>query len=228
MIQRKDRMMERMNPRILTLAAVASLGCLGGAAPAFAQGYYQYQYPTDRPVQWFIDGGANITEGQTATNFKNGWTFGTGVNIKPAPGPFMLRLGVDYSYFDASDQLLAQNPSANYGNMQTVTGFVDGMLELPINPWTRMYVMGGPGLGYRGIYLTRGGVYCTPFFCGPSYGSGALVGSDTSTNFAWNAGLGIDFALPGGQSWFVEARYERLETSYAPTEFIPLRVGLRF
>jgi hypothetical protein len=37
----------------------------------------------------------------------------------------------------------------------------------------------------------------------------------------------VDFALPAGQSWFVEARYERIETQ-EPTEFIPIRFGLRF
>jgi opacity protein-like surface antigen len=219
--------MTRMYKRTRTPSALVLLGCLAAAGPAFAQGYYQYQ-PVQRPVQWYINGGASITEGDTAGNFNNGWTIGAGVNVKPAPGPFMLRFGVDYSYFDASDQLISANPTADYGYMQTVTGFADGVLELPINPWTRVYAMGGPGFGYRGIYLTSGGVYCTPFFCGGGYGSGALVGRDTSTNFAWNAGVGVDFALPGGQSWFVEARYERFDTSFAPSEFIPIRVGFRF
>lgn len=219
--------MSGMRKPIRTLAALALLGCLAGAGPAFAQGYYGYR-AADRPVQWYVEGGPSLTEGDTAGNFNDGWTIGAGVNVKPAPGPFMLRLGVDYSYFDASDQLISANPSANYGYMQTLTGFADGVIELPINPWMRLYAMAGPGFGYRGIYLTSGGVYCTPFFCGPGYGSGALVGRDTSTNFAWNAGAGVSFALPGGQSWFVEARYERLETSFAPTEFIPIRVGYRF
>jgi hypothetical protein len=37
----------------------------------------------------------------------------------------------------------------------------------------------------------------------------------------------VDFALPRGQSWFVEARCEEIETAQ-PTQFIPIRVGLRF
>lgn len=219
--------MEPMNSRTRILSALVLLGCVAGSAPAFAQGYYRSQ-PADRPVQWFVDGGAAITESDTNTNFNNGWTFGGGVNIKPAPGPFMLRLDLNYSYFDASDLLIAANPTANYGYMETLTGFADGVLEVPFNPWTRFYVMAGPGFGWRGVYLTNAGVYCTPYFCGPGYGPGALVARDTSTNFAWNAGVGVDFALPGGQSWFLEARYERLDTSPAPTEFIPLRVGFRF
>jgi opacity protein-like surface antigen len=219
--------MERMSIRTRILAGLGLLGCLAVAAPAFAQGY-GYRYPADRPVQWFVNGGGAITESDTNTNFNNGWTLGGGVNIKPAPGPFLLRLDLNYSYFDASDQLIAANPTANYGYMETLTGFADGVLEIPINPWTRIYAMAGPGFGWRGVYLTDAGVYCTPYFCGGGYGSGALVARDTSTNFAWNAGVGINFALPGGQSWFLEARYERLETSPAPTEFIPLRVGFRF
>jgi opacity protein-like surface antigen len=221
--------MTRMYRHIRILSALALLGSLAAAGPALAQGYYQYQYqPVDRPVQWYVDGGASITEGDTAGNFNNGWTVGAGLNVRPAPGPFSLRFGVDYSYFEASDQLIAANPSANYGYMQTLTGFADGVLELPVNPWTRVYAMAGPGFGYRGIYLTSGGVYCTPFFCGSGYGSGALVGRDTSTNLAWNAGVGVDFGLPGGQSWFIEARYERFDTNFAPSEFIPIRIGFRF
>jgi len=220
--------MERMNSRTRILSALVLVSCVAGAAPAFAQGYYGSRYPADRPVQWYVNGGAAITESDTNTNFNNGWTLGGGVNIKPAPGPFMLRLGLDYGYFDASDQLIAANPTANYGYMETLTGYADGVLEVPFNPWTRFYVMAGPGFGWRGVYLTNAGVYCTPYFCGGGYGPGALVARDTSTNFAWNVGAGIDFALPGGQSWFLEARYERLDTSPAATEFIPIRVGFRF
>jgi opacity protein-like surface antigen len=220
-------MMQRMKSYTRILAPLALLGCLGAAAPAFAQVYsYRYQ-AADRPVQWFISGGAAIPESDTASNFNNGWTFGGGVNIRPAPGPFLVRLDFNYSYFDASGQLIAANPSANYGYMQTFTGFADGVLEAPFNPWMRLYVMAGPGFGYRGIYLTNS-AYCNPYFCGPGYGPGTVVGRDTSTNFAWNAGVGLDFRLPGGQSWFLEARYERLQTSPAPTEFIPIRVGFRF
>jgi hypothetical protein len=54
-----------------------------------------------------------------------------------------------------------------------------------------------------------------------------VVASDSQTRRTWNAGAGLDFAPPGGQSWFVEARYEEIATAQ-PTQFIPIRVGLRF
>jgi opacity protein-like surface antigen len=200
------------------------------AAPALAQ---MYPYPAQRPVQWFIDGGASVTQGQTGNDFDNGWTLGTGVNIRPDPSqPFSLRMEVNYSRFEATNGFINANEAASNtpidnGSMQTVTGFVDGVLSAPMTPWVRFYATGGVGLGYRRIELTQNGFLCDPFFCGSGFGRNALVASSDTTRFAWNAGAGIDFALPGGQAWFVEARYERIE-SPQPTEYVPIRFGFRF
>jgi opacity protein-like surface antigen len=216
-------MMKRMKyARMLALPVFVGL-----AGPALAQ---VYQYPAQRPVQWFLDGGASITEGRTADDFNNGWTIGTGVNIRPDPTqPFMLRAEVNYSRSTATGQFIALNEAEtgtpiDRGSLQTVTGFVDGVLEEPVG-WARFYAMGGAGIGYRRIELTQNGFLCDPFFCS-GFGH-ELVASSDSTHFAWNAGVGVDFPLPAGQSWFIEARYERIETS-TPTEFVPIRIGLRF
>ncbi|HEY0768484.1 MAG TPA: outer membrane beta-barrel protein [Steroidobacteraceae bacterium] len=207
----------------------ASLALLGCGAPAFAQ---VYQYPPTRPLQWFIDGGATVTQGRTADFLGSGWTIGTGFTLRPAPGPFMLRVDLNYSRFGATNQLISLGQAVNgtqvdNGYGQTVTGFLSGVLQAPVNPWMRFYATGGVGLGYRRIELTQNAFLCDAFFCGSDFGSSTLVASQATTRFAWNAGLGVDFALPGGQSWFVEARYERIET-VEPTEFIPIRFGLRF
>jgi len=202
----------------------------GLAAPALAQ-TYPYSY-ADRPVQFFVDGGASVTEGDAASDFNNGFTFGGGVNIMPQPGvPLGLRFEVNYARSWATSGFINANEVAtgtpiDEGSMQTLTGFADGVLRAPINPWVHVYALGGIGIGYRRIELTQNGFYCDAFFCGPGGGRDIVASSDV-TRFAWNAGAGIDFALPNGQSWFVEARYERIETD-TPTEFIPLRVGFRF
>jgi Outer membrane protein beta-barrel domain len=206
---------------------------LGGAAPAFAQSYYPYQYPGPAPVQWFIDAGGSVTENQTAQFFDNGWTVGGGINFSPYPGqPFMLRADLHYSRFDATNEFLALNQAVTQvpidnGTMQTLTGFLDAVLQAPVNPWMRLYMTGGVGFGYRRLELTQNGFFCNSFFCGPAFDQNALVASQDTTHFAWNAGLGMDFVLPRGQSWFIEARYERIETQ-EPTEFIPIRFGFRF
>ena len=203
----------------------------GFTAPALAQNY-QYAYPAQRPVQFFVQGGASITEGGAASDFDNGYTFGAGVNIVPQPGaPFGLRFEANYSRSDATNSFINANEAAtgvpiDHGSMQTITGFADGVLRTPINPWVHVYALGGVGLGYRRIELTQNGFFCDAFFCGPGGGRNIVASSDV-TKFAWNVGAGIDFALPGGQSWFIESRYERIETDPS-TEFIPIRVGFRF
>jgi opacity protein-like surface antigen len=225
-------MMKHMKSHLRILTPLMLLS--GFAAPALAQVVYQsstYQYPATRPVQWFVDGGASITEGQTAADFDNGWTIGTGLIFRQDPTqPFYLRLDVNYSRSEATNSFINQNQAAtgvpiDDGSLQTVTGYLDGVLEAPISPAVRLYGTAGGGFGYRRIELTQNGFVCDPFFCG-GYGH-ALVASSDTTHFAWNAGAGVNFMLPYGQSWFIEARYERIETQ-TPTEFIPIRVGFRF
>jgi opacity protein-like surface antigen len=223
--------MKAMKSYMRILAPLVLLGC---AAPTFAQVYQsQSGYAYARPVQWYIDAGGSITQNETSNYFDNGWSIGTGVNFLPDPSqPFMLRAEVNYNRFDATNAFIAQNQSTTQtpiddGNMQTVTGFLDGVWGVPLNPWMHIYATGGVGLGYRRLELTQNTFYCNSYFCGPGFGSNSLVASSDTTKFAWNAGLGIDFAMPYGQSWFIEARYERIETQ-DPTEYIPIRFGYRF
>ena len=228
--------MSHMKSYLLILAPLA-LGA--GSAPALAQGYPYPQYQVQPlPLQWFIDGGPSFTLGRTADYLDNGWTVGGGFELRPQPGqPFTLRTELDYSRFGATSQLLSEGEEANQtqidgGYGEAVDAQVDGVLEEPLNPWTRLYLMGGIGVAYRRIELTQSGSSpCDPFLgvCGPGLGSvsSTNVASYDTTRFAWNVGAGLDFPLPAGQSWFVEARYERIETP-EPTEFLPLRVGIRF
>jgi opacity protein-like surface antigen len=231
-IQSKDGMMKRMESYLRVLAPVLVLS--GFAAPALAQVYpNSYPYAAVRPVQWYLDGGASITQGATGNDFDNGWTIGTGVMFRPDPGqPFALRVELNYARSEATGDFIARNEAAtntpiDYGSLQTFTGFVDGVLEAPVSRWARFYATGGVGLGYRRIELTQNGFFCDPYFCGSGFGHNNLVASSDNTRFAWNAGAGVDFALPAGQSWFIEARYERIDTNGA-TELIPIRFGFRF
>ena len=54
-----------------------------------------------------------------------------------------------------------------------------------------------------------------------------LVASSGVTKFGWNAGVGVEFALPYGQAWFIEARYHRISTD-RPIEYVPIAIGYRF
>lgn len=212
-------------------SALAPLLLLCHAHAAMAQMYQPAGYP-GRPVQWFIDTGASVTTGQTSDDFDTGWTFGTGLLVRPDPTqPFALRFDVNYARSEATNQFIQANEAAtglpiDHGSLQTVTGFIGPQVEAPLSPWMRVYATGGIGIGYQRVELTQNGFFCDSFFCGPGFGR-YLVNSNDTTHFAWNAGAGMSFALPGGQSWFIEARYERIQTQ-GPTELVPIRIGFRF
>jgi opacity protein-like surface antigen len=215
-------------------ALLAPLMLVGFCAPALAQVYAVQPLP----VQWFVDGGPSFPLGTTSDYFNTGWTVGGGFTLRQDPAqPFSLRTELDFSRFGASSELISAGQAAgatqiNGGYGDALDAQVDGVFEQPVNPYTRFYAIGGIGLAYRHIELTQSGsTPCNEFLgvCGPG-----LAGSTTSgvqgydtTRFAWNVGAGLDFPLPGGQSWFVEARYERIETP-TPTEFLPIRIGIRF
>jgi opacity protein-like surface antigen len=217
------------------LRYLAPLMLVGACTPALAQIYVMQP----APLQWYIDAGPSFPTGTTADFLQNGWTVGTGFTVQPDPGgPFAIRTNFSYSRFGATNALIDEGSVANQtqitgGNGQVLAADVDGVLRFPLNRGVHLYMMAGGGLAHRYVELTQnvgnGGLPCGGWFsfCGPYTAGSVVAASDSQTHLAWNAGAGVDFALPGGQSWFVEARFEEVETAQ-PTQFIPVRVGLRF
>lgn len=206
----------------------------GFCAPALAQVYAVQPLP----LQWFVDAGPSFPLGTTADYLNTGWTVGGGFNVRQDPSqPFFLRTELNYSRFGASSELISAGQTAsqtqiNGGYGEALDGQVDGVFEQPFNAYSRFYLTGGIGLAYRRIQLTQSGASpCNEFLgvCGPGFAGSTTNGVShyDNTRFAWNVGAGFDFPLAGVQSWFVEARYERIETP-APTEFLPIRIGIRF
>jgi opacity protein-like surface antigen len=219
-----------------SLRLLAPLILLGACAPVLAQQVYVVQ---PRPLQWYIDAGPSFTTGTTADFLATGWTLGTGFTVHPDPGgPFAIRTNFSYSRFGATNALLDEGSQASQtqitgGEGQVFDADVDGVLRFPLNRGVSLYVMAGGGVAHRSVELTQnvgsGGLPCGGWFsfCGPATAGEEVAASDSQTHLTWNAGAGVDFALRGGQSWFVEARYEEIATAQ-PTQFIPVRVGLRF
>jgi opacity protein-like surface antigen len=185
-------------------------------------------------------GGYAATAGQTADYLQGGWTFGGGFTFRPQPAsPLSLRTDLSFSRFNATNNLLNLGEQLNQTRIDDGWGDivnldVDGVLDIPLGPRAHGYLLAGIGGAYRRIDLTQtvgfGGYFCDPWYgyCGIGIVPGdVLVHREETTRFSWNAGGGIEFPLYNGQSWFIEARYTRMETPQ-PTEFIPIRVGLRF
>lgn len=205
----------------------------------------QYGYANDdaygrSPVQWHLMGGAALTTGHTADYLETGYTVGGGLTFRPDPrSPFSLRADLSFSRFNATNRLLNIGAEQNQTEIDDGWGDivnldVDGVLDIPLGARVRGYVMAGVGGAYRRIDLTQtvgfGGYFCDDWYgyCGIGVVPGdVLVQREETTRFAWNAGVGVEFPLYRGQSFFVEARYTRMQTPN-PTEFIPIRVGYRF
>jgi Outer membrane protein beta-barrel domain len=214
---------------------------MGAAAAAQAQRTVEHYYAPQEHLQRHFDTGFAATSGSIADFLDSGWTIGGGLTWQPDfDSPLALRTDLDYSRFDATRQLIALNQRLNrarinQGYGEVVDLAVDGEYEAPITPYIKGFAVAGVGVAYRRLALTQtvayGDEFCDPWFGYCAFGvapGDVIVASDNTTRFEWNAGLGLDFSLAGGENLFVEARFTRIETPTQPTDFVPIRVGLRF
>ena len=222
------------------LYPLGALLLLGAWAQAQAQGYTERYYGPEQHVHWHMDMGYVSPTGPTSEFLDGGWTVGGGLTWQPdLSSPFALRADLNYSRFNATRQLIGINQAVNQteiddGYGEIVDFAVDGEYRIPLSPYMTAYAVAGVGVAHRRIALTQtvavGDYVCDDWFGYCEFGlvpGSVVIASDDTTRFAWNAGLGLDFALRGGQTFFVEARFTRMQTAQ-PTDFVPIRVGLRF
>lgn len=228
-----------ITPSKRTLGVLGVLVLAGVAGRASAATYYDQVFRPWQPIHWFMEIGYSPTLGQTSQYFQGGFTLGGGLTWQPRPGPFALRADLEYSRFDATRNLIAINEQAD--QIQIDNGYgevfglnVDGEMRAPLTATTTAFFLAGVGLNHRRIALTQtvafGDYFCDPYFGYCDYGlvpGDEVVASDDTTRFSFNAGAGLDFDLRDGQTFFIEARYVRVQTSQ-PTEFVPITIGLRF
>lgn len=219
---------------------LGALLLIGVCAQAPAQSYVERYYGPQEHVHWHIDTGYAATSGQIGNFLDGGWTVGGGFSWQPDfRSPFALRTDLNYTRFDATRNLIAINNAVDQSQIDNGYGeivdlAVDGEYRMPLSPSVTGFALAGVGVAHRRIALTQtvayGGYVCDPWFGYCEYGlvpGDYVVASANTTQFAWNVGLGLDFALWNGQTFFVEARFTRMQTQQ-PTDFVPIRVGLRF
>ena len=153
--------------------------------------------------------------------------------------PLGLRVDGTYNEFNARN-LLLQQASETYmthvdnGTQKIWGGDVDLELDLHFSPYVRGYLLAGGGW-YRQQTTFRQTDYspgfgCNWWGCGAGYyrSTGIVARYNTDWHFARNAGLGLEFAMGPIASFFVEARYMRIDPNDAKSDFLPIRAGLRF
>ena len=182
-----------------------------------------------RPVHFAIEGGYTPTVGSTGDNLNDGANVGFGISFFPSRSlPIGLRIDGSWSRFGASQAFF--NPSTGYylhGHENIYGGDADLQFNLA-QPSSRyqFYLLGGAGWYREQNVLEQFGAGCGFYYCGP-----VVAGEQSSTTgwrSSWNAGVGGEVALPGGTSFFVEARYQRIAPHDSDMQFVPIRVGIRF
>jgi hypothetical protein len=144
-----------------------------------------------------------------------------------------------YNEFKARG-LLLQQASQTYmtpvdsGTQKIWGGDTDLELDLHFSPYVRGYLLAGGGW-YRQQTTFRQTDYspgfgCNWWGCGPGYyrSTGIVARNNTDWHFARNAGVGLEFAMGPIASFFVEARYMRIDPNDSKSDFLPIRAGLRF
>lgn len=203
--------------------------------PASAKSGFEYH-----PFRFHIDGGGTITQRANDTLLDNGWNAGLGLSWFPTRHlPLGIRVDGTYMEFDARQDLLNLASSASgmrvdNGTRKMWGGDVDLELDLPLSPYVRMYLLAGGGW-YKVQDTFRQtnfypGYLCDWWGCGPGYYgvNGIISRNTTDWTFAKNAGFGFEFAMAPRTSFFVEARYMRLNPNDAHSDYLPIRAGLRF
>jgi len=183
-----------------------------------------------RPVHFAIEGGFSAPAGSTSDNLNNGGNIGVGISFFPSRSlPIGLRIDGSWSQFDASHAFFDTGTGSYLRSHENIYG---GDVDLQFNlarPSSRyqFYLLGGAGW-YRGqSVLEQFAPGCSFYYCGPFYG-GERSSTTTGWRSSWNAGFGGEFAMPGGTSFFVEARYQRISSRDNDVQLVPVRFGIRF
>jgi hypothetical protein len=182
-----------------------------------------------RPFHFAIEGGYTATAGSMGDNFDDGGNVGIGVSWFPSVSlPVGLRVDGSWSRFDANRVYFdASGNSATHSHENIYGGDVDLQFNLA-HPSSRyqFYLLGGAGWYREQHVLEELEPGCGFNYCGP-----IVTGEESNTTgwrSSWNAGIGGEFAMPGGSSFFVEARYQRIAPRASDMQFVPIRAGIRF
>lgn len=215
---------------------VCAFGLLLALIAPSAHAQYATSPPTDRPVQWYVDGGLNVPASDTSKLLNTGWTFGFGVLFTQPGAPLALRVNVSYGTNNVTSHALYQasgtagtNISGGWADFWSASVGAD--FKHHFSDTMYGYATGGIGAYYTSVSLTEVGTgyICNPwwFYCYIGTGQ-VVVASHASTKFGWDAGLGIGWGLGNGSSLFLEARYTWIDTSNQRLTYIPVVFGVRF
>ena len=199
---------------------------------------------------WFghVAAGWGFQQGDGDEVLDDGFYINGGATYWPDSWPIGLDLDLAWSQYDVKSSALRELNDAieDTGQGRPITSGDSDIISLTANGiWS-------PGSGSFGFHLTGGigayyidtgvnttGTFYYPPICSPWYywcvpggvGPGTVaLASESSTEFGWNVGVGIDFEVgSSGSQLFVEIKYHQFELDNgATTSYAPLVVGYRW
>lgn len=224
------------------------LGCLAALSPAQARGQSQGQeYLYDTGVTgrliWNLGGTLAVPLGDSADRVNVGGGFAVGLTYNPKPTfGAQFEYGVDWSTLKTGK--LANNGIGGNALLQYFN--LNAVLHPVRRGRTGLYLLGGGGLYYRGVDVTRveGTAivpYCDPwlFYCSAvPVEASSVLGSRSRWDWGLDAGIGFTFGLAPPIRLYVEMRYHYI---FGPTftaadgskrsadgQYLPLTLGLQF
>jgi opacity protein-like surface antigen len=208
----------------------------GAPPPYFAR--YSPPPPPElkyHPFAVQLDGGYTATAGTTHNELNGGGNVGLGLTWFPTASlPLGLRADGMYSWLGAR-RSYDPNGGFSFGYENVYGGDADVQLDLSHRSSSaKWYLFGGVG-EYREFTRLKqvsllSGTACWAYYCGPGEYY-AITGIDRMTSpwrDSWNAGLGAEIAIADHASFFLEARYLRIEPYSSKLQLVPVRIGFRF
>ena len=187
-----------------------------------------------RPWSVQAGGGYNLVTGSAGNYIHGRADAAVGITWFPSPTlPIALRLDGSYGWFSPGTQLLQPGGVGyNDGERDVYGGDLDLQFDFAHPSFRqKVYLLAGVG-EYRVKTslqkLSNAPYVCGTRFCGRSPDVLATESDTSAWDDSWNAGVGWTLALDVHTWVFIEARYERIFTRGSDTQFIPIRVGLRF
>ena len=159
------------------------------------------------------------------------------------PGAVGLDLDLGWADFDLSNELIQmindslEPPSdgqIDNGDVAIWSLTADAIWGPDTSGKVSFYLAGGIGIYYLDSkFTTTGLVYYPPvcgiYWCYPGgVGSGNIVvGSESTWEYGYNAGIGLNFEMASGSQIYLEAKYHYINTDTAAT-YIPVNIGYRW
>jgi len=186
------------------------------------------------PLQVQIDGGYSLAAGSTSPSLNDGPNVGLGLTWTPTAAlPIGVRVDGSYSWFDDRGQSLGGGYTS--GHEDIYGGDTDLQLDLAHrSARSKLYLFGGAGWYRESSELRReslvNGLLCGYWYCVPGTFPAVTAEQRSTSNWhqSWNAGLGWETAIADSASFFIEARYLRIEPNDSKMQFVPISIGLRF